>query len=114
MVKDYVPERGDLVWMNLNPVVGHEQAHERPVLVLTMQKYNRQSGLLVACPITSKEKGYIFEIPVTGKKVQGVILTDQVRSVDWKQRSVRFIERVPETILSDVLDNVHALLFPTK
>lgn len=85
--KSWFPKRGDLIWLNFNPQSGREQAGRRPALVLSAGRYNRKVGLAVVCPVTSKVKGYPFEVELpTGMKVQGVALADQVRSLDWKAR----------------------------
>ncbi len=78
--------------MNFTPQSGHEQAGKRPAIVLSPLKYNRKTGLLITCPITSKIKGYPFEVAVEGKKISGVILSDQIKSFDWKTRKAVFIE----------------------
>ena len=85
MVMVYVPERGEVVWLNFNPQAGHEQAGHRPALVLSPASYNLKTGLMLCCPITSQVKGYPFEVPVTGDAgIAGAILADQVKSLDWR------------------------------
>ena|ERR1043165_2294354 len=80
----YVPDRGDVILVDLSPTVGHEQSGRRPVLVLTPERYNQLTGLAVVCPLTNREKGYAFEVPLPdGLKVTGVVLADQVKSLDW-------------------------------
>lgn len=92
----YVPARGDFVWVELDPRVGSEQAGRRPGLILSEKIYNEASGLAIACPITSKRKGYPFEVPLPeGGKIAGVVLSDHVRSIDWRVRNVRLIGRAP-------------------
>src|SRR6266853_3792744 len=83
MVTAYVPEAGDIVFIDFDHQVGHEQAKRRPALVLTDQRYNRASGLVVVCPVTSKRKPYPFALPVKVDKVEGAILVDQLKSLDW-------------------------------
>ena len=79
----YVPRRGDLVWLSFDPQAGHEQAGRRPAFVLSPEAYNRKTGLFLACPVTSKEKGYPFEVSLpSGLQVSGVILADQLKSLD--------------------------------
>jgi mRNA interferase MazF len=107
----YVPRRGDLVWLNFDPQAGHEQAGRRPAFVLSPESYNRKIGLLLACPVTSKVKGYPFEVPLTaGLPVGGVILADQVKSLDWKVRKAQFAARTPVSIIEDVLSLVLPLI----
>lgn len=92
MVK-YVPERGDLVWIDFEPQTGHEQAGHRPALVLSPAEYNAATGLAILCPVTSRVKRYPFEVAVVGVRVKGIVLADQVKSVDWGARNARFAER---------------------
>ncbi|HPI99066.1 MAG TPA: endoribonuclease MazF [Synergistales bacterium] len=100
---EYVPDQGDMVWLNFNPASGHEQKGRRPAVVITPQSYNRASGLCFVLPVTSKEKGYPFEVPLTGVNgTHGVILTDQGRTVDWKARQAVKIESLPEDIMGKV------------
>ena len=86
MVDTYIPKRGDIVWLNFSPQLGHEQAGLRPALVLSPIVYNQKSGMMLACPITSKIKQYPFEVRIKTKKIDGVILADQVKSLDWRER----------------------------
>ena len=107
----YVPERGDLVWLDFSPQVGHEQGGRRPALVLSRAEYNRPSGMALFCPITSRAKGYPFEVPLPqGTGVSGIVLADQVRCLDWRGRRVDSIERVDEGVLNEVLARLDALL----
>ena len=95
MVTAYVPEAGDIVFIDFDPQVGHEQAKRRPALVLTDQRYNRASGLVVVCPVTSKRKPYPFALPVKVDKVEGAILVDQLKSVDWVSRQAQCANTSP-------------------
>src|SRR5882724_2161633 len=90
MVTAYVPEAGDIVFFDFDPQVGHDQAKRRPALVLTDQRYNRASGLAVVCPLTSKRKPYPFALPVEVDTVEGSVLVDQLKSVDWAGRKAEF------------------------
>ena len=92
-------QRGDIVWLDFTPTKGHEQSGKRPALVLSPAEYNEKSGLMLVCPITSKTKNYPFEIPVNGR-IKGVILTDQLRSIDWKERNAKYAETAPEEIVN--------------
>jgi mRNA interferase MazF len=106
-----VPDRGDAVWIQFNPQAGHEQAGRRPALVLSPAAYNGKVGLAILCPITSQAKGYPFEVEITGTaSVHGVVLSDQVKSLDWRARQAEVIERVPEGVLEDVLGRLATLL----
>jgi mRNA interferase MazF len=106
-----VPERGDVVWIHFNPQAGHEQAGRRPALVISPGAYNARVGLALLCPITSQVKGYPFEVAIpAGHGVSGVILSDQVKSLDWKARNADFLERVPEPVLHEVLQKLGTLI----
>ena len=109
--KTFVPDRRDIVWINLNPARGHEQADVRPALVLSPKTYNQKTGLMVICPITSQVKQYPFEVAIVGKKITGVVLSDQIRTVDWKQRQVKFIEKTTSLILEEVNAKQRVLIF---
>ena len=106
-----MPDRGELVWVELDPRKGHEQDKRRPALVLSPKAYNGKAGLTVVVPITSQVKGYPFEVACTGKHVRGVVLADQVRCVDWRARNVALIERAPVAVLRTVQGMVRALIF---
>lgn len=105
------PDRGDMVWIDFDPQSGREQAGRRPALVLTPSTYNRLVGLAVFCPVTSQIKGYTFETALPpGLRVQGVVLADHVRSLDWRTRRAEFICKAPLEVLDDVAAKVHALI----
>ena len=105
------PKRGDVVWLTFTPQAGHEQAGHRPALVLSPEPYNRKVGLALVCPITSQVKGYPFEVPLPhGLEVQGVVLADQVKSVDWKARKARVCGTAPAATLAEVLKKFSPLL----
>jgi mRNA interferase MazF len=107
----YVPERGDVVWISLDPQAGHEQSGRRPAVVVSPVSYNRKAGLGLCCPITSKVKGYPFEVAVPeGLPVGGVVLADQVKSLDWRARKAAFAGRLPDDALDEVLGKLGALL----
>lgn len=105
------PDRGDVVWMNFTPQAGHEQAGHRPALVLSSRVYNERSGLMVCCPITSRARGYPFEVPLGDSAgVQGVVMADQLRSLDWQARRAVSRGRVDDATLAEVLARIAALL----
>ena len=107
----YVPERGDVVWLNFNPQAGHEQAGKRPAFVLSPATYNRKVGLALLCPVTSKIKGYPFEVNVPeGLAVTGTILSDQIKSLDWQARNADFICKMPNAVTEQVLEKAATLL----
>ena len=107
----YCPKRGDVVWLTFTPQAGHEQAGHRPALTLSPESYNKKVGLALFCPITSQIKGYPFEVPISaGLKASGVVLADQVKSLDWQARSARLCGKVPESVVSEVLNKLGVLL----
>ena len=108
---DYCPDAGDLVWIDLNPTVGHEQSGHRPVIVLTPRQYNAPSGLCIICPITSRARGYPFEVAIPqGHVISGIILVDQVRNVSWEKRYVKMVSVAPAELLNEVRERLAALL----
>ena len=109
--KPYVPDSGDVVWLNLNPTLGREQKNRRPVLVLSPKSYNQKSSLVVACPITTKIKGYPFEVQIINEGVDNVVLSDQVRALDWRERDIDFYFRAPTAVLHEVQAKLATLLF---
>jgi mRNA interferase MazF len=106
----YVPDRGDLVWLNFGPQTGHEQAGRRPALVISPKEYNLKVGLAIFCPITRRVKGYPFEVVVTGDAISGVVLADQVKSLDWRARNTAFVERAPDLAVAEVLGKLAPLV----
>lgn len=109
--EQYIPDRGDLVWLHFNPQSGHEQSGKRPALVLSPVQYNRKVGLALFCPVTSKAKGYPFEVRIPQNLlIEGVILSDQIKSLDWRSRQSRLICRVPKQTLDEVLSKINLLI----
>jgi mRNA interferase MazF len=108
---EYVPGIGDLVWLNFSPQVGREQAGRRPAVVLSPRIYNENAGLAVMCPITSKSKGYPFEVPMpAGAKIQGVILADHLKSLDWRLRQAQKAGKIPGATLDQLRETIATLL----
>ena len=110
MVAGYVPELGDIVTIEFDPQLGREQAKRRPALVLTDQRYNRASGLAVVCPLTSQRKPYPFALPATVDEVEGAVLVDQLKSLDWTARRARFHSKAGPALLVKVRQYVAVLL----
>jgi mRNA interferase MazF len=107
----YVPDRGDAIWLTFNPQVGHEQAGRRPALILSPASYNGKVGLAILCPITNQAKGYPFEVAIPKDlAVAGVILADQVKSLDWRGRNAEFINKLPDSVVNLVLQKLRTLL----
>jgi mRNA interferase MazF len=107
----YVPDRGDIVWITLNPQAGHEQSGRRPAVVVSPRSYNGKVGLGLFCPIRSQAKGYPFEVSIpAGLPVTGVVLADQVKSLDWRVRQAELSVRLPTNISAEVVGKLAALL----
>lgn len=108
---DYIPVRGDIVYLNFDPTKGHEQRGHRPAFVLSPRSYNAKSSLALFMPITKQQKGYPFEVLLpTELQIQGVILADQIKCLDWKARSVQFVESVPENVVEEVQAKIEPLI----
>ena len=105
----YVPEAGDIVWLQFSPHAGHEQAGPRPALVLSPARYNSRSGLMICCPMTTRVKGYPFEVAIAGD-MAGVVLADQVKSLDWRARKARRKARAAPEELAEVRAKLRALI----
>ena len=112
MASRYVPDRGDIVWLQFDPQSGHEQAGRRPALVITPRSYNRMVGLALFCPLTSRIKNYPFEVALPKElDVDGVVLADQVKSLDWRTRKAKRFQVAPQGVMEEVLAKLRALLF---
>jgi mRNA interferase MazF len=106
----YVPERGHVVWITLDPQAGHEQAGRRPAVVLSPGSYNGTVGLALLCPITNQVSGYPFEVSLpAGLPVSGVVLSEQTKSLDWQARNAAFICPLPAAIIAEVLRKLRTL-----
>jgi mRNA interferase MazF len=110
MAISYVPEAGDIVMLDFDSQVGRKQAKRGPALVLTDQRYNRASGLAVVCPLTSKRKPYPFAFPVTVDQIEGAVLVDQLKSMDWSGRNVKFHSKAAPALLVQVRQYIAVLL----
>jgi mRNA interferase MazF len=106
----YVPGRGDVVWLHFDPKAGHEQAGHRLALVLSPKRYNKLTSLMLCCPLTTSVKGYPFEVSTTVGDKSGVVLADQVKSLDWRARKAKKAGVVEPEILDDVLAKIETLL----
>jgi mRNA interferase MazF len=106
----YIPSKGDIVWVEFNPQRGHEQAGHRPALVISPYEYNSTTSLAIVVPITSKIKGYPFEVKINGDNIQGVALADQVKSLDFGARNFKFIEKAESVVIIEVLYKLKVLL----
>jgi len=111
MVASYTPRRGDVVWLSFQPQAGHEQSGRRPALVVSPETYNGRVGLALFCPITRQVKGYPFEVALpAGFEVGGVVLADQLKSLDWQVRQAEFIARVPNEVMDHVVGKLRVLI----
>lgn len=107
----YVPSRGDIVWLSFNPQAGHEQSGHRPAVVISPKEYNGKVGLALFCPITSKIKDYPFEVKIIIKDIiNGVILADQVKSLDWEKRQATFIAKASKKVTEDTISKLNLLV----
>jgi mRNA interferase MazF len=109
MARQYVPEAGDIVWLNFTPQTGHEQARHRPALVLSPARYNNTTSLMICCPLTTQIKNYPFEVIIGGEPISAV-LADQVKSLDWRMRKAKKKGRVSADELSDVRAKIRVLI----
>lgn len=109
--RTYVPEAGDLIWLDFNPQVGREQSGRRPAVVLSPAAYNAKSDLAIVCPVTTQIKGYPFEVPLPGGlPVSGAVLADHLKSLDWRQRRAETAGRISRGVMKDIRDGIAALL----
>jgi mRNA interferase MazF len=106
----YVPEHGDIIWLNFDPQTGHEQKGKRPALVISPKAYNAKVGLALFCPITSHEKQYPFEVKINNSTISGVVLSDQIKSLDWRIRNAIFVTNATKTELAEVVEKISVLL----
>ena len=110
MVARYIPRAGDLIWLDFDPQAGREQAKRRPALVITDAAYNQASGLVLVCPLTSRRKPYPFALPVVIDKVEGAVLVDQLKSIDWTARKASFHSKADPALLAKVRTYLGVLL----
>jgi mRNA interferase MazF len=111
VTRSYIPDAGDLIWLTFDPQAGREQAGRRPALVLSPAAYNDKSSLALVCPISSRVKGYPFEVPLPdGLPISGVVLSDHLKSLDWTQRRAEFVARAPVEVISELLARLAPLL----
>ena len=107
----YVPDRGDAVWLTFEPHAGHEQAGRRPAVVISPRRYNRLSGLALLCPVTTQIKGYPFEVLLpSGLSIEGAVLSDQIRSLDWRARKASRICALPSVTIEEVIGKLQVLI----
>ena len=105
----YVPSRGDLIWLNFSSQTGHEQKGKRLAIVITPKNYNHKTSLAICCPITSHQKDYPFEVLIEGKKISGVALADHLKSLDWRARKAKFIEKANPKVTAKCMEKAMTL-----
>jgi mRNA interferase MazF len=111
MARQYVPKRRDLIWLSFSPHAGREMGGRRPALVISEAFYNQKSGLALFCPITSQIKGYPFEVLLPpGLKLAGAVLSDQIKSLDWRAREVKFVDKLPKEEMAEVIENLKEMI----
>ena len=108
--KQYIPERGDLVWTDFDPAAGHEQKGHRPALVLSPAVFNKKILLALVAPVTSRVRGHGFEVALDGKKISGVVLCHQIKTIDFVERGLKFVEKAPASVVSEALAKVKAIV----
>ncbi len=108
--KVYIPERGDLVWTDFDPVAGHEQMGHRPALVLSPAIFNKKVLLALVAPVTSRVRGHGFEVPLAGEKISGVILCHQIKTIDFVERGLQFAEKAQTSVINEALAKVRAIV----
>jgi len=111
-MKKYIPHKGDFIALTFDPQSGHEQKERRPALVISNTLFNQKTGLAIACPITHKDRNYPFHIKISGSiSLTGFVMVDQVKSIDYNSRKVKFIERAPAELLNEVLGILDACIY---
>jgi len=108
--KRYIPEKGDLVILTFDPQAGHEQKGRRPALVVSNHKFNKAVGFALVCPITNTDRNFPFHVAVNGEQIGGFILTEQVKSIDYESRGMKYVEKLHDETLEDVMDIIEAIL----
>jgi len=109
-IKQYIPERGDLIYTDFYPAAGHEQMGHRPALVLSPAVFNKKFLLALVAPVTSQVRGHGFEVALTGEKISGAVLCHQIKTIDFVERGLAFAEKAPVSVVSDTLARVRAIL----
>lgn len=107
----YIPDRGDLVWLDFFPQKGHEQAGRRPGVIISKALLNEKNGLVIICPITSQVKGYPFEVVLEQQTLSGAVLVDQVKSLDWQQRNITFVEKINGSSYQELEAKLRCIMF---
>lgn len=110
-MKEYIPKKGDLVILTFDPSAGHEQQGRRPALIISNEVFNKHVGLAIACPITNTDRNFPFHVKVESDNLTGFIMTEQVKSIDYNVRKVKFVERVSDEVMEKVLGMLESVVF---
>jgi len=110
-VVEYIPQKGDLVILTFDPSAGHEQQGRRPALILSNELFNKHVGLAMACPITNTDRSFPFHVALKSEKLTGFVMTEQFKSIDYKARKVKFVEKVDDEVLENVLGILESVIF---
>ncbi|MBS4068229.1 MAG: mRNA-degrading endonuclease [Sulfurimonas sp. RIFOXYB12_FULL_35_9] len=111
MVKEYIPKKGDLVILTFDPSAGHEQQGRRPALIISNEVFNKHVGLAIACPITNTDRNFPFHVKLDSTNLTGFVMTEQIKSVDYNVRKVKFVERVSDEVMEKVLGMLESVVF---
>jgi mRNA interferase MazF len=111
VVEQYVPEKGDLVILTFDPQAGHEQKGRRPALIISNKSFNKALGLAIACPITNTNRDFPFHVKVDSDNLTGFIMSEQIKSIDFNARKVKFVEKIDESTLNKVLGITQSIIF---
>jgi len=111
MVEKYIPQRGDLVVLTFDPQAGHEQQGRIPALIISNTLFNQRVGLAIACPITNTDRNFPFHVNVQNENLSGFVMTEQVKSIDYRARNVKFVAKINEEVLDHVLGLVESIIF---
>ena len=110
MVKEYIPKQGDIVVLTFDPQAGHEQQGRRPALIVSNEIFNKNVGLAIACPITNTDRNFPFHVKVDSKELRGFVMSEQVKSIDFRARKVKFVEKATDELLANVLGIIGSIL----
>lgn len=110
-MKEYIPKKGDLVTLTFDPSAGHEQQGRRPALIISNEVFNKHVGLAIACPITNTDRNFPFHVKVESENLTGFIMTEQIKSIDYNVRKVKFVERVSDEVMEKVLGMLESVVF---
>lgn len=109
MVAEYIPKQGDIVVLTFDPQSGHEQQGRRPALIVSNEIFNKNVGLAVACPITNTDRNFPFHVKVDSSELTGFVMCEQVKSIDYRARKVKFIEKASDELLANVLGIIESV-----